>query len=33
MKTKVTIADAVAYHNFTIAFGQFLDDFRFTPDS
>jgi len=32
MRNKVSIADAVAYHNFMIAFGQFLDDFRFAPD-
>ena len=30
-KSKVTISDAVACHNFTLAFGQFLDDFRFAP--
>jgi len=29
---KVTISDAVASHNFTLAFGQFLDDFRFASD-
>jgi len=28
MKKRTTISDAVAYHNFTIAFGQFLDDFK-----
>ena len=27
----VTISDVVTCHNFTLAFGQFLDDFRFTP--
>ena len=31
-KNKVTISDAVAYHNFTLAFGQFLDDFRTASD-
>ena len=29
---RVTISDAVAYHDFTLAFGQFLDDFRFASD-
>jgi len=28
MRSKVSISDAVAYHNFTLAFGQFLDDFK-----
>jgi len=32
MRNKVTISDAVAHHNFTLAFGQFLDDFRFSTD-
>jgi len=32
MRNKITISDAVAYHNFTLAFGQFLDDFRSAPD-
>jgi hypothetical protein len=27
-RKKVTISDAVACQNFTLAFGQFLDDFR-----
>ena len=31
-KNRVSISDAVAYHNFTLAFGQFLDDFRFASD-
>jgi len=31
-RNKVTIAEAVAYYNFTLAFGQFLDDFRFATD-
>ena len=30
-KKRITISDAVAYHDFTLAFGQFLDDFRFAP--
>ena len=30
-RNRVTISDAVAYQNFTLAFGQFLDDFRFAP--
>ena len=28
MRNRVTISDAVACHDFTLAFGQFLDDFR-----
>jgi len=32
MRDRVTISDAVAYHNFTLSFSQFLDDFRFAPD-
>jgi len=32
-RNKVKISDAVAYHNFTLAFGQFLDDFRFASDN
>jgi len=32
MRRKVTISDAVDYHNFTLAFGQFLDDFRHASD-
>jgi len=31
-RKKVTISDAVACYNFTLAFGQFLDDFRLAPD-
>ena len=31
-RNRVTISDAVAFHNFTLAFGQFLDDFRSAPD-
>ena len=31
-RNRVTIAEAVAYHNFSLAFGQFLDDFRSAPD-
>ena len=31
-RKRVTISEAVAYHNFTLAFGQFLDDFRSAPD-
>jgi hypothetical protein len=27
-RNKLTISEAVTYHNFTLAFGQFLDDFR-----
>jgi hypothetical protein len=29
---KATISEAVASHNFTLAFGQFLDDFRNSTD-
>jgi len=32
MRNKVTISDAVAHNNFTLAFGQFLDNFRSTPE-
>ena len=30
-RNKVTISDVVACYDFTLAFGQFLDDFRFAP--
>ena len=31
-RKRVTISEAVAYHNFALAFSQFLDDFRSAPD-
>ena len=30
-RSRVTISDAVTYQSFALAFGQFLDDFRFAP--